>query len=90
MSFWKDIAEWVEHIFFPAHDDPDPDPVCEIKVRKGDSLWKLTDAFTGDGARWPELAAANPDKKFDQDYTIYPGEVLKVPCAWIDELAGGG
>jgi hypothetical protein len=55
-----------------------------VMVKKGDSLWKIAEAITGDGARWQELADANPDKTWSQDYVIQPGEELKVPRSWGD------
>ena len=58
-------------------------------VQKGDSPWKIAQKLTGNGARYKELAAANPDKAkrilagniyyFDAKKT---GEVLNLPDAW--------
>ncbi len=90
MSLWHNLAELFEHIALPEHDDPVAVPCCTVTVRKGDSLWAIAEKLTGNGNRWPELAAANADKIFDHAYTIQPGEVLSLPCAWLDELAAKG
>jgi hypothetical protein len=54
-------------------------------VKKGDSPWKIAQAITGKGARWPELVAANPQKKRAQDgsfASLLPGEQLNLPASW--------
>ncbi len=73
MSF----TEWFEHLF-----NMDKDHCVIVRVKKGDSLWNIAKDLTGDGARWQELADANPDKKWDKDFVIHPGDELKVPESW--------
>lgn len=63
--------------FFDGADDKDT-----VTVKKGDSLWALAREITGDGMRWHELAEANPDKHWSQDYIIQPGEELRLPKEW--------
>jgi len=51
----------------PAEPKPvaEPTPVAEaltgVRVASGDSLWKIAQQHLGDGARWRELAAVNPE-----------------------------
>lgn len=51
-----------------------------IKVRPGDSLWRLAahETVYGDGRRWKELHEANRDRIRDAD-RIYPGQELVIP-----------
>ncbi|MDR0416269.1 MAG: LysM peptidoglycan-binding domain-containing protein, partial [Propionibacteriaceae bacterium] len=47
-------------------------------VQAGDTLFGLAERYLGDGDRWPELAAANPNLVWDPDH-IEPGWTLAVP-----------
>lgn len=47
-------------------------------VRGGDTLWDIAAHHLGDGARWPEIYAANRDLIADPDL-IYPGQELRIP-----------
>ncbi len=60
----------------------DDDECHRVKVRKGGSLWQIAEELTGKGSRWKELADANPQRKFDENYTLQPGEELRVPKSW--------
>ncbi|HEX7666004.1 MAG TPA: LysM peptidoglycan-binding domain-containing protein, partial [Polyangiaceae bacterium] len=54
-------------------------------VIAGDYPIKIAQKFTGNGNRWHELIAANPQKKTAADgnfATLLPGEVLKLPASW--------
>jgi nucleoid-associated protein YgaU len=54
-------------------------------VKDGDFPIKIAQKLTGDGNRWRELIAANPEKKTRPDgafATLFPGEVLKLPASW--------
>ena len=44
-------------------------------VKSGDSLWKIAEAYLGNGARYPEIKKLN---NLTSD-TIYAGQVLKIP-----------
>lgn len=60
-------------------------------VKAGDSPWTISVAFTGGGARWGELIAANPGKPRARDgnfKTLFPGEVLNIPDAWTPDAGG--
>ena len=48
-----------------------------VKVRKGDSLWKIAQKKLGFGAFWGCIAKANPVIR--DANRIYPGQVLAVP-----------
>jgi nucleoid-associated protein YgaU len=55
------------------------------KVAAGDFPIKIATKLTGDGGRWPELVAANPQKKTGADgnfASLQPGEVLRLPESW--------
>lgn len=68
-----------------AHEAPPPTPAREstagfrlVTVVAGDSLWTLAQRWLGDGHRWPQIAAANPELISDPDQ-IEIGWVLKIP-----------
>lgn len=48
-------------------------------VVAGDSLWKIAAEQLGNGAHYPKLIAANPDKLKDDKSVIHPGDVLVIP-----------
>jgi hypothetical protein len=55
------------------------------KVAAGDFPIRIAAKLTGDGNRWPELVAANPQKKTSTDgnfASLQPGEVLHLPESW--------
>jgi len=49
-----------------------------ITIKKGDTLWDLSQAYLGDGYRYKEFLGNNTLVSGDADL-IYPGEVLNVP-----------
>jgi LysM repeat protein len=56
------------------------------KVLPGDFPIKIAQKLTGNGNRWHELVAANPQKKTGADgnfASLMPGEVLQLPASWI-------
>jgi nucleoid-associated protein YgaU len=60
-------------------------PLATYKVKSGDSPSKIAHAIIHDGNRWPELIAANPQKKRAKDgnfASLQPGEVLQLPASW--------
>ncbi|MBL7085292.1 MAG: LysM peptidoglycan-binding domain-containing protein [Candidatus Omnitrophica bacterium] len=70
------IKEKISQIF-----EPKPEEVAEIhtyKVRKGDTLQKISRKFYGTTKKWPLLYKANRDKLKGPD-KVYPGQVLVIP-----------
>ncbi|HEY2517174.1 MAG TPA: LysM domain-containing protein, partial [Polyangiaceae bacterium] len=70
--------------------DPSQTPSATVAstytVQQDDFPWKIAAHFTGHGARWPELVAANPQKTKGKDgnfTTLLPGEKLNLPGAWV-------
>lgn len=49
-------------------------------VEPGDDLWSISTRLLGDGARWRELAAANPDHLHDPTVRLAPGTRLALPA----------
>jgi nucleoid-associated protein YgaU len=79
--FWDKLQDWFEDL---VHDD-DPD-TCQVTVhtvQAGDKLRTLAKAATGDAERYKEIVAANPNRAWDADYTIYVGEKLRLPKSWV-------
>ena len=65
----------------PRPTDTAPTPPKTHKVVKGDSLWAITQKYTGKGSRYPELKKANQEKypKLKKSNVIYVGWELLLP-----------
>src|SRR5204863_1389351 len=50
----------------------------QVRVKKGDSLWKLAQTLLGSGMAWSCFAQANPE--ISNVNFIYSGQVLTVPA----------
>lgn len=50
-----------------------------IRVRRGDSMWKLSHIYLGAGKRWVRLWKVNPEVR--NPHLIYPGQLLRWPDA---------
>lgn len=72
MSLLGKFSEWFSHLI-------EGDNFYTVTVKRGDTLSEIAEALTGNAEDYKRIAAANPDKQWDERYTIYPGEVLKIP-----------
>lgn len=48
-------------------------------VEAGDSLWKISEKFYGDGNQWRRIYEANRDEIKDPDM-IHPGQTFTIPA----------
>ena len=57
-------------------------------VQSGDYASRIAQKFTGNGNRWPELCAANPQlaKHATAGCAMYPGNVLTLPASWVPDV----
>lgn len=57
---------------------------CEYEIRTGDTLWALATKRTGEGIKWRELLAVNPDVPRHESWglEVYPGDVIRLPASW--------
>ncbi|MCS7025359.1 MAG: LysM peptidoglycan-binding domain-containing protein [Bryobacteraceae bacterium] len=58
---------------------PPPPPKRIYTVVKGDSLWKIAQNTLGNGALYPKIIEANPDRLKDEKSVIHPGDQLVIP-----------
>ena len=75
------VGTWVR---LPAPKDmPDsgPGPTQRVRVERGDSLWKLSQAHFGDGRGWGCIAQANP--QLQNPNLIYAGDMLTLPGSCV-------
>ena len=67
----------------PAIPEPEWEPVARsvgtIRVRPGDSLWKIAESYLGMGEDWGIIAAANPELK--DPNRIQAGQELLLPAS---------
>lgn len=63
---------------------PQPAPPApaaqEYTVVAGDSLWKISEKFYGNGSKFHKIIEGNPDKLKDEHSVIHPGDVLSIPA----------
>ncbi|MBQ4506240.1 MAG: 5'-nucleotidase C-terminal domain-containing protein [Firmicutes bacterium] len=64
----------------PAAPDASTALPAEYTVVKGDSLWKISDRFYGEGRRWRRIYDANRSVIKDPDL-IYPDQIFSIPAA---------
>lgn len=62
----------------PPPPPPPPPAPKQLRVVKGDCLWRLSAAHLGDAEGWRRLYEANRDKIRNPDL-IYPGQVFELP-----------
>ena len=58
--------------------------VQQVRVQRGDSLWKLAQAQFGNGEAWGCIVAVNP--LIDDANRIYPGQLLTVPARCSSQI----
>lgn len=56
----------------------------QVRVQRGDSLWKLAQARFGNGEAWGCIVAVNP--LIDDANRIYPGQLLTVPARCSSQI----
>ena len=54
--------------------------VRPLRLKRGDSWWKLAARYLGNGTRWQELRGLNPEIK-DPPELLRPGSIIQVPEA---------
>jgi nucleoid-associated protein YgaU len=54
----------------------------EVRVERGETLWRLAEKAYGDGLRFTTIYRANTDRIRDPDL-IFPGQILTIPSAGI-------
>lgn len=69
--------------------EPAPDSGAEpapgtFLVAPGDDLWTVSERLLGEGARWREVAAANPVQLADPTRPLVPGTRLALPAGAAD------
>lgn len=79
-SIWENYESWMDgntpNTEVPAPDDStDTAEYFIYEVRKGDTLWKISQKLLGDGKRYPEIMELNSLSS----ETVYPGMQLKIP-----------
>ena len=74
MSIIGDVFDWFNHI--TRHDDH-----YTVTVVRGDTLSEIAERY-GHARDYQQIADLNPG--MDAKYTIYPGQVLKIPREWMD------
>ena len=60
---------------------PDSQPAQRVRVERGDSLWKLSQAHFGDGGAWSCIEHANPNVQHPD--LIFPGQTLALPSSCL-------
>lgn len=58
-----------------------PEPDAGYLVEPGDDLWGISERLLGEGSRWRELVAANPDQLSDPTARLAPGTRLALPAS---------
>ena len=58
--------------------------IQQVRVQRGDSLWKLAQAQFGNGEAWGCIVAVNP--LIDDANRIYPGQLLTVPARCSSQI----
>jgi nucleoid-associated protein YgaU len=81
------MSRSAEPVVAAAVPEPAPEPVVDkgegqvdgYVVQPGDDLWTVAERLLGDGSRWRELVAANPDHLQDPTTRLATGTRLALP-----------
>ncbi len=76
MRGWTDPMNYLKEPTGSAIDEAKI--VRHYRVQPGDSLWKISEKFYGNGNRWKEIYEANKDQIQNPDL-IYPDQIFAVP-----------
>jgi nucleoid-associated protein YgaU len=68
-------GNWSATLELPA----DAEPGTTYTVEAGDSLWKISEKFYGDGNQWRRIYEANKSEIKDPD-VIHPGQTFTIPA----------
>ncbi len=63
----------------PAEAEAAPASATTYTVEAGDSLWKISEKFYGDGSQWRRIYEANKAEIKDPD-VIHPGQTFTIPA----------
>ncbi|MGH7564869.1 MAG: LysM peptidoglycan-binding domain-containing protein [Gemmatimonadota bacterium] len=63
----------------PAEKKATPAGAKTYTVEAGDSLWKISEKFYGDGNQWRRIYEANKGEIKDPD-VIHPGQTFTIPA----------
>jgi nucleoid-associated protein YgaU len=66
---------------------PHHPPPRQVRVKRGDSLWKLTQSKFGNAGTWSCMAQANPQIR--DTNLIFPGQILTIPESCTTPLPQG-
>ncbi len=76
MRGWTDPMKYLKEPTGSAIDEAKL--VHHYRVQPGDSLWKISEKFYGNGNRWQDIFNANKDQIQNPDL-IYPDQTLVIP-----------
>lgn len=76
MRGWTDPMKYISEV--PTSVINEAKIVHHYRVQPGDSLWKISEKFYGQGTRWKDIFEANKEQIQNPDL-IYPDQVLIVP-----------
>jgi len=76
MRGWTDPMKYITDV--PTSEIDQAKIVNHYRVQPGDSLWKISEKFYGNGNRWKDIFNSNKDQIQNPDL-IYPDQTLVIP-----------